>query len=273
MVLVSLAICSAQPVGAHTIKAKEAHHHNLKAHSNIHTKGFGGGGGFGFGGGGGSGGGGFGIGVGGGRGSDGSNTPNSGCNQPGCSDPGYNVPGYGSPIYIPGFGVPVYSPGCGYVCPANNPSGEITELKISGLSHSTGPYRCRPGPNMHVNKDYTYELLLNFVSTMQDKHKNKHEHLRHGEAGGGVGLSIGGSRHFGIGRDGGRGTGGLVPLSTISRTLVAVSMDMVTLAMDPTLIMAVHLDEVMHVLATILVDESLNTISQDIITSRWTLQM
>ncbi|KAK4347143.1 hypothetical protein RND71_033482 [Anisodus tanguticus] len=182
---------------------------------------------------------------------------------PGCSDPGYNVPGYGSPIYIPGFGVPVYSPGCGYVCPANNPSGEITELKISGLSHSTGPYRCRPGPNMHVNKDYTYELLPNFVSTMQDKHKNKHEHLRHGEAGGGVGFSIGGSRRFGIGHDGGRGTGGLVPLSTISRTLVAVSMDMVTLAMDPTLIMAVHLDEVMYVLATILVDESLSTISQD----------
>ncbi|MCE2055268.1 hypothetical protein HAX54_042313 [Datura stramonium] len=142
MVLLCLAICSAQPISVHTIKAKEVHHDNFKAHtlSNIDAKSFGG-----------------------------------------------------------GFGVPGYSPGCGCVCPVNNPSGEITELKISGLSHSTGPYRCRRGPNMRVNKDFNQELLLHFLPTVQDKHENKQEH-----------LGYGGSRRFGIGRDGGRVGGGSV---------------------------------------------------------------
>ncbi|KAG5622595.1 hypothetical protein H5410_007813 [Solanum commersonii] len=110
MVLLSLAICSAQPIDVHTKPMEVDHHHNHKAHtlSNIDVQGFGGGGsdggsgivrgGFGIGGGGGfgvgvgvgGGGGGFGIGIGGG------------------------VPGYGSPIYIPGFDFPVYSPDCGF---------------------------------------------------------------------------------------------------------------------------------------------------------------
>ncbi|KAK4711197.1 hypothetical protein R3W88_005710 [Solanum pinnatisectum] len=198
MVLLSLAICSAQPIDVHTKPMEVDHHHNRKAHtlSNIDVQGIGAGGsdgglgivrgGFGIGGGGGGfgvgvgvgvGGGGFGIGIGGGV-------------------PGYNDPGYGSPIYIPGFDFPVYSPDCGYVCLANNPSGEITEFKISGLSHFTKPYRCRPGPNMRGDKDFNHELLLNFVSTMQDKH----ERLHYGGHGGDVGLRVGGARRLGFGR-------------------------------------------------------------------------
>ncbi|KAL3377272.1 hypothetical protein AABB24_003603 [Solanum stoloniferum] len=195
------AICSAQPIDVHTKPMEVDHHHNHKAHtlSNTDVQGFGGGGsdggsgivrgGFGIGGGGGfgvgggGGGGGFGIGIGIGGGV-----------------PGYNDPGYGSPIYIPGFDFPVYSPDCGFVCLANNPSGEITEFKISGLSHFTKPYRCRQGPNMRGDKDFNHELLLNFVSTMQDKHENKHERLHYGGHGGDVGLRVGGARRLGFGR-------------------------------------------------------------------------
>ncbi|CAN4078947.1 unnamed protein product [Withania somnifera] len=310
MVLLSLAVCSAQPIVLHRSKSKETDHHDHKAHtlSNINVEVFEGGGGGGFGiGGSGGGGGGFGVGIdiggdgfgtggsgggrggfgdgvdmGGGGGGFGSNAPWFGCNYRGCGVPAFNVPGYGSPNYRPGFGVPGYgspnyrpdfgvpaynipgydspihrpgygfpnyrpgfgvpdygspnyrpgfgvpaynvpgygspihrpgsgvpdySPECGYVCPANNPSGEVTEFKISGLSHSTRPYRCRPGPNMHVNKNYNSELLLHFVSTVQDKHENKQQHLRYGGDRGYVNLHVGGNRRFGVGRGSGRGAG------------------------------------------------------------------
>nr|CAK02760.1 TA-29 protein [Solanum lycopersicum] len=93
--------------------------------------------------------GGFGIGFGawgggGGGGGGGSDAP--GCSNDGCD---------------PGFGCP---PGCGYACPANNPSGGITEFHISGLSRFDGPYRCRP--DMCESEDCN-ELLLHFVSPMQ----------------------------------------------------------------------------------------------------------
>ncbi|XP_055803573.1 anther-specific protein TA-29-like [Solanum dulcamara] len=195
MVLLSLAICSSQTIDVHTIKSKEAdhHHHKLTLLSNIDVQRFGGGrgggGGFGI-----VGGGGFGIGIGG----DG----RFGIDIGGVV-PAYNDPGYGSPIYIPGFDFPIYSPACGYVCPANNPSGEITEFKISGLPHLTRPYRCRPGPNMRGDKDYNQELLLHFVSTMQDKHENKQQRLHYGGHGGDAGHLVGGSRRLGFGRGSG----------------------------------------------------------------------
>ncbi|PHT55943.1 hypothetical protein CQW23_04429 [Capsicum baccatum] len=183
------------PLDVRKIKSKETDHHSHKANtlSNVDVGGFGG-----IGGGGGGGGGGFGIGIGiGGRGRGGG----FGLGIYG-GIPVYNVPGYGSPIYIPGLSFPVYPRGCGYVCPANNPTGEITALKISGLSHSTRPYRCRPGPNMAVNKDSNSELLLHFVDTVQDKH----EHPRYGKHSEEVGLRVGGGRRLGFGRGNGRGT-------------------------------------------------------------------
>ncbi|CAN4084048.1 unnamed protein product [Withania somnifera] len=255
MVLLSLAICSAQPVGVFRIKSKETDHHNHKAHtlSNINIEGFGvgGGGGFDIGGDeiriGGSGrarggfgidvdigsGGGGGIGVdidigdGGDYGVPDYNVPGYGppnyrprfgvpdYNVPGYAPPNYrpgfrvppyNIPGYVSPIHRPDVGVPGYSPDCGYVCPANNPRGEITEFKIVGLSDSTRPYRCRPGLNKRANKDYSSELLLNFVTTMQDKHKKK-QHLRYEGDHGDVRLHVGRNRRFGMGRGSGRGAG------------------------------------------------------------------
>ncbi|TMW95354.1 hypothetical protein EJD97_009022 [Solanum chilense] len=176
MVLLSLAICSAQPI-------EVDHHHNHKAHA-LSNIGGGSDGGLGIGGGGGGFGIGVGVGVGGGR-------------------FGFGIGG-GVPGYIPGFDFPVYSPDCGYVCLVNNPSGEVTEFKISGLSHFTKPYRCRPGPNKRGDKDFNHELLLNFVSTMQDKQQDLHN----GGHSGDVGHHVGGARRLGFGRGSSRGTGG-----------------------------------------------------------------
>ncbi|OIT05492.1 PREDICTED: anther-specific protein TA-29 [Nicotiana attenuata] len=198
MILLSLTICSGQPVTSDATKAKEADHDNLKAHilSNIDANGFGGGGGFGIGGG-----------WAGGGGGGGSDAPNYGYN-PGCSIRGCTVPGFGF-LPNPGFGVPVYSPGCGYVCPADISTGGMTESKITGISQSARPYRCRPGPNMCDSKDCN-ELLLHFVFPMQDKHDNKQKHLRYGGRRG-IGLSVGEASSFGIGFGawgGGGGSGG-----------------------------------------------------------------